>query len=172
MTAWVFALLMALSPPARAASLPQLPGWAETAEARESRYHDMAEDIAAVSGSASDAVALVAIAWLESGFAPDVDAFQCYRGVDGRGTRCDGGHAKSIFQVHANVETRREAAELALRSVHRSRNACGGGLHGLELYASGKCATDETPGIFAASRKRIELARKLMAEHPFTERTE
>lgn len=169
MTAWILALLMALSPPARAASLPQLPGWAETAEARELRYHAIAEDIAAVSGSASDAAVLVALAWLESGFAPDVDAMQCYRGVTGRNARCDSGHARSLWQLHAHVETRREAAALALRMVHRSRNACGGGLHGLEIYAAGRCSTDATPGIFAASRKRIELARKLMNEHPMKE---
>lgn len=91
-----------------------LPGWEETESARAARYASISEDVATAATDACGergegcrrwAVAtLLGIAAHESGFAPDVDAGRCYRGRDGKGGRCDGGRAWSMWQLQGGGE--------------------------------------------------------------------
>ncbi len=130
--AWILSLLTLAVPPDRLAAQP---GWEETPAAREARYLAIATDVAAVvyapdartlyagpRGRARTAALLVAVAVLESGLAADVDLGPCYRGRDGRSSRCDSGRAHSLWQVHSPevAGDRRAAAREALR---RSRGS-------------------------------------------------
>ena len=161
LAAATLAAIVALSPPS--APVETFPGWAETPQQRLTRYHAIADDVA---GAVEEMVAapgacgtleqcraravglLLGIAWHESGFAPDVDAGQCYRGRDGRGPRCDSGRSHSMWQLRTGGEeaelfahSRREAAKAALRKARRSLGAC----HRLPederlvAYAGGRC---------------------------------
>ncbi len=169
LAASALAALLTLSP--IGAPRETLPGWAETPEARAARYVSIASDIATAAtdacGDRADscrrwAVAtLVGIAWHESGFAADVDAGQCYRGRDGKGPRCDGGRAWSLWQLQGGGDEARlwatdrvAAAREALRRAARSANACRGKLpaeEALTAYAGGACSGD------AARRRAREL---------------
>lgn len=86
-----------------------LPGWGETDEARLRRYYAIASDVAYVAdeackGNRACAINMIhmglGVAWHESGFMPDVDLGPCYLGRDGKGSRCDGGNAHSMWQLH------------------------------------------------------------------------
>lgn len=178
MTAWILSLLLWLSPPARAAAPPAFPGWAETAEQRSARYLSIAEDIAlglseytAPEQKRLGAV-LVAIAWLESGFSPDVDIGPCFRPKP-ISLRCDGGNAFSMWQLRVGAGAtsegwtgadlqadRRKAIRVALRLIQHSRKACArfGPEASLRAYASGSCERGQ-----AASAERVRLARRLLA---------
>lgn len=163
--------LLALSP--LAAPRETLPGWDESQEARWHRYRAIADDIGAAAAHACSArpegdararcerwsvAGLVGVAYHESGFAPDVDAGECYRGGAHAG-RCDGGASVSLWQIRAGGEegavyrrNRRAAAIEALRRMSRSMNACRSLPTPLRLsaYSGGRCAAD---GI-AAQRSR------------------
>ena len=153
----VLAALLSLSP----IDGPRLayPGFAETPWERGVRYLSIASDIATAAEGAcgtrgevcehNAAALLIGLAWHESGFAPDVDAGRCYRGRDGRGPRCDGGRAVSLWQLQGSAEERAlwggdrvQAARAALRRAWRSMNACRGKVapdETLAVYASGRC---------------------------------
>lgn len=153
--------LLSLSP--LSAPRESLPGWEETESARAARYQSIAGDIAT---AATDACGergegcrrwavgtLLGLAWHESNFALDTDSpGGCYRGRDGRGPRCDGGRAATIWQLQGSSEERAawvgdrvQAAREALRRAGRSVNACRGKLpaeEALAAYAGGTCAGD------------------------------
>jgi hypothetical protein len=163
--------MLTLSP--LAAPRETLPGWDETQEARWHRYRSIADDVGAAAeqvcsarpeGAARDrcgrwsVAGLVGVAYHESGFAPDVDAGECYRGGAHAG-RCDGGASVSLWQIRVGGEEgalyrrdRRAAATEALRRMGRSMNACRGLPTELRLsaFAGGRCVAD---GI-AAQRSR------------------
>jgi hypothetical protein len=177
----VFAALLSLSPPD--ATAEQLPGWAETAEARRDRYRSIADDVAAVveervttSGAcgsletcrARAAGMLLGIARHESGFAADVDAGRCYRGRDGKGPRCDGGAAHSMWQLRSGGEEaalfdrdRRAAAREALRRAGRSIGACRAlpKEEQLVAYAGGRCVTPHPVAVRRARELHAAAAR-------------
>jgi len=189
MSAWILLLLLWLAPPERYAALPAYPGWAETVEQRTERYRAIATDIAAVVsdpqerpavggqvGRARSAALLVAVAFLESGFAPDADKGPCWRGLDGRGPRCDGGLAVSAWQIRIGAgktpegwnredlfADRRKAVRVALHLVRRSVNACRklAPAYWLSAYTSGSCARGHE-----ASAARVKLAQRLLAALP------
>jgi hypothetical protein len=149
----------------------QLPGWAETPEARLRRYYSIALDTVVVAdevcrGNRACAVNVIhmalGVAWHESGFAPDVDLGPCYRGADGKGPRCDGGDAHSMWQLHPMScvtgpnappgpcaesvlydTDRRAAMREALRRMWRSIRECQHALVPKEdwyaVYAGGGC---------------------------------
>lgn len=167
--AWILTLLLALSPtPPKYA----FPGWAETKEEHVDRLSGIAGSIARATNSASDAAALVSLAVLESGLEKSVDVGPCYRGPLGTNARCDNGHAYSIWQLHVtstlnadDLGNRDIAAKQALRAVRWSLGACGGGDHGLDLYAGGHCGKAGSE-ISTKGKARLDLARKLLRQHP------
>jgi|SRR5271166_807204 len=139
-----------------------LPGWDETSSQRADRYLDIANDVSVVANEMCDghkacAVSTVymvlGIAWHESGFAPDVDLGNCYRGVDGRGRRCDGGRSHSMWQLQCmnGSQTceegrvfdtdRRAAIHEAIRRMWRSLKACSFSRNEerFAVYAGGGC---------------------------------
>lgn len=182
MSAWILALILSLTQ--HAGELPAYPGWAETDAQRLARYRSIADDIATVvldpeeqpivggsHGRAKTAAQLVAIAAMESGFAPDADVGPCFRGLDGRGPRCDGGRAASIFQLHSGrggtvaelFADRSRAVRAALGLVRRSARAClaDGPDAALRVYSSGSCDRGRD-----ASAARVKLARRLLFSFP------
>ncbi len=182
MSAWILALILSLTQHVR--EQPAYPGWVETDVQRLARYQSIAADIAAVvldpaeqpivsgsNGRARTAAQLVAIASMESGFAPDVDVGPCFRGLDGRGPRCDGGRAASVFQLHAGrhgtvaelFADRPRAVRAALHLVQRSARAClaDGPEAALSIYTSGSCDRGKE-----ASAVRVKLARRLLFSFP------
>lgn len=161
MAAWIFALLLAVSPPGRVPAR-------ETAEAGEVRYRAIADDVAAVVASSPPifsgdlgrertAALLVAVAALESGLRLDVD--------DGRkrGPARECGLWQTMPVAGRCPETRRAGAVLALERMRRSFAACHARpvAERLAAYASGRCDAG-----LAESRARVELARSLVARHP------
>lgn len=183
-TAVVAALVAALetiAPSARLAALPAWPGWAETAEERHERYEGIAAAAWAVAndpeerpvfagarGRERTASLLLGIAWLESGFARDVDLGPCYRGRDGRGPRCDSGRSACLMQIQIGGGVTREGwnnSELfsdrercfraGLHLVRKSFAACArsGIGHELDAFTDGACGS-----LVAAARSRPRLA--------------
>jgi len=171
MVAWVFALLVAVAPPARLAALPAFPGWAETVEQRTARYQSIAEDIASVTTDPREMAALVAIGDHEAKFSKDADLGPCYRGPRNDSSRCDFGRAVTIFQLQAAGDdakflfaNRREAAKRALALVRRSAKACVpryGADAALRIFASGSCERGAKE-----SSDMVKLARRILAAHP------
>jgi hypothetical protein len=113
----------------------------------------------------------VAVAYHESGFAPDVDLGPCYRGPRNDSPRCDGGLAVSMWQIRrvgddaadlfANM---RKAAAAALKKIWHSAKRCVpryGREAGLRAYASGSCER----GV-KESRVMVQLTLRLLKTHP------
>ena len=182
--AWAFALMTLAAPPERIAAMPAYPGWEETAEEREARYREIAEAAVRVafapdeqplfggpSGRAKTAAALLAVAFHESGFAKDVDLGPCYRGRDGRSTRCDSGRSACMMQVqvgHRGKTTRgytqgdlfadrEKCFQTGLDILRASERACRRAKtppeHRWAAYAGGGCYST------AAKRGSAELVR-------------
>lgn len=143
------------------------PGWEETPDQRRARYWGIARDAWAVAGEpeapqlgtrAQTAAAILAVAFHESGFAPDVDRGPCYRGGS-QGRRCDSGRAFCMMQIqmtHAGrtpegytgaelFQDRRKCLRAGLRQLAASQAQCG--RHGWSLrfgiYASGSCTVGQ-----------------------------
>lgn len=180
--AWILSLIVYLAPPEKLALLPQFPGWEETSEQKLARCSSIAEDIAAVSlvkaqkNPERAAALLTALAFMEGGFARDVDLGPCYRPLPSS-PRCDGGLAVSLWQIRigsgSTIEgwtkadlqgDRRKAAGVALRMAWRSIAACSrrGPDAGLRAYASGTCERGQE-----ASKARLGLARSLLERFPW-----
>lgn len=125
MSAWIFALLLAVVPPG------QHPR--ETYDAAVHRYASIADDVASVTNDRRTAALLVAIAVHESGLRADVDTGE---------TLGDGGRARGLWQLQdvPSDLSRAEQASVALARVQRSFRACGSGRYALAAYASGSCA--------------------------------
>lgn len=153
--------LLTLSP--LASPRETLPGWEESETARATRYASIAGDISQAATDACGergegcrrwaAATLLGLAWHESNFALDTESpGGCYRGRDGRGPRCDGGRAATIWQMQGSADERAlwlgdrvAAAREALRRAARSTNACRGKLpseEALTAYAGGTCTGD------------------------------
>lgn len=181
---WLHSLMIFLSPPAKVAALPAFAGWAETAEERDARYREIADDLYAVTfdarerpvfagihGRARTAAQLLALAFMEGGFAKDVDKGPCVKtGKPGR-MRCDGGMSACLLQIKIGTGTTREGwtqADLfadrqkcfraGLHIVQRSFRACRkDGLTALlDTYASGVCGRGHVEG-----QARLDLGRRL-----------
>lgn len=178
---WILSLIVYLAPPAKLAALPQLPGWEETEGQKLTRYASIAEDVDAVVLERAPrrpekaAALLVALAYMEGGFARDVDLGPCYRPLPSS-PRCDGGRAVSLWQVRvgggeteegwtmADLQAdRRRAAAVALRLAKRSIRQCVayGPDAGLRAYASGSCERGQVE-----SAARLGLARRLYLMFP------
>jgi hypothetical protein len=181
-TAWVLSLIVYLAPPERLASLPQFPGWEETAEQKQARDTSIAEDISVVSRDRAPkhpekaAALLISLAFMEGGFAKDVDVGPCYRPLP-TSTRCDGGAAVSLWQIRIGEGStpegwtkadlqgdRRKAARVALRMAWQSITKCSGRGPdaGLRAYATGTCERGQE-----ASAARLGLARRLLERFPW-----
>jgi hypothetical protein len=108
---WALALITWKAPAEIAVHHNQYPGHTETVEQINARYLAIATDVATVAydpaekplyagafGRARTMTTLLAVAFHESGFAHDVDVGPCYRGKDGKGSRCDGGRSACMLQ--------------------------------------------------------------------------
>lgn len=155
-TAWVFAMLVFLSPAQRAGAMP---GWEETSEAREARYWSIAADARAVVFDAAEAPlpgltrdetmrVVLAIAHHESGgFAKDVDVGPCYTGP-GYEKRCDSNRSVCLMQILTEPGARRDrlrASRVAcfregLMMARASWARCREPERRLNQYATGSCA--------------------------------
>lgn len=171
-TTWLLSLMTFLAPPEKLAALPQYPGWEETADDKRARYTEIAEALYHVTynpkvkplyvgprARAHTAATLLALAFVESGFAKDVDKGPC-SSKRGKGMDCDGGNAaglgqirlddgKSILAIHG-VEDKTKAEifgdrelmfGIELFMVRRSFQSCRkyGADWSLNVYASGSC---------------------------------
>lgn len=144
MDSFAIGLLGLTRAPSRPARLSWLEGDGAAADGAV-----IVEDIAATTTSRREQALLVAVAYHESGFAPDVDIGPCYRGPKNNSGRCDGGLAVSMWQIQSVGEDarelfadRRKAARRALLAMRRSAARCvpkHGREAGLRAYASGSC---------------------------------
>lgn len=185
---WIFGLLTFLSPPAQTTC--RLPGWEETVESRTQRYESIAKDLYEViytektktpyggkRGRAHTVALMVALAYMESGFMPDVDRGPCYRGPGFR-ARCDGGLSATMWQIRIGAGTtidtihgtpdldqadlfrdRKAAIRAALHMVNRSFRAARmlGPEDRLNVYGSGRVGAGQ-----AAGKARLDLAHRLL----------
>jgi hypothetical protein len=142
---------------------------ADTPEQRSALYRPVAEAIAEVARTKSEASILVALAFHETGFARFVIEGRCTEGPPGQ--RCDGGKARGVFQLHEAAC--RDAWELKDGSVEsiRAEARCAIRL----LRWNGERGKDRTPNrVLAAfagyaardwnwdgAAKRVETARKI-----------
>ena len=120
---WLLNLMLTFSPPEKVVEHQAFPGWEETVEERKERYADIADDVIEVvwgkdehgafkndsvflgpQGRARTAALLLAVAFHESGYAPDVDKGPCYMGKYGKNGRCDGGRSVCMLQVMVGRE--------------------------------------------------------------------
>lgn len=172
---WLTVLALQFAPPAKA---HQFPGYHETIEQRTARCEAIATDIANVVDTANvyafsrqeNAVALLAFAIGETALDLDADRGpSCYRGP-GYTSRCDGGLAVSLWQLHVNDEEQRaalfadrpRAASMALRGLAASFRMCGH-LPIEERWAAYGSGTCDNPAGRAGSRKRWALFKRLLA---------
>lgn len=181
---WLLGLMTFLAPPDRLAAAPQYPGWEETVEQKQERYLSIAEDIAEVAfdpaeqpvfngprGRVGTAALILALAFGESGFARDVDQGPCYRGADGRSSRCDGGQSACMMQIRIGAGRTREGWSQAdlfadrtkclragMHLARRSFRACRGEQleYRLNAYASGVCGRGHL-----GSQARMRLWRRI-----------
>lgn len=195
-TAWILSLMTFLAPPEKLAAAPQLKGWEETVEQKTERYESIAKDIFEVvydpaaklpyrgkRGRAYTSALLVAIAFMESGFAKDVDKGPCYR-QGSFWTRCDGGLSAGLWQARIGAgETllsihgidglkqadlfadRKQQVRVALHMVVRSFKACRllGPEAALNVFASGSCSRGQAPAL-----ARLKVAKRALANRPPT----
>ncbi len=148
--AWALAVMLAKAP-LSIADLPAYPGWAETQDERLERYRGIAHAAVEVGKTRATVGELLAVAFHESGFARDVDLGPtCYRGKDGKNTRCDSGRAVCVMQIRVDVHkwtatelfgSREMCFKAGLEILNRSRKACGklDASHAYDSYAGGSC---------------------------------
>lgn len=202
---WILSLMTFLAPPEKLAAAPQFPGWEETAEEKHARYESIATDLwevvyapenkpAFYSGKrqrGETAAVMLAVAFMESGFAKDVDKGPCYR--EGKWfLRCDGGLSAGLMQLRLGADVTNMSSHgtegyvqqdvfadrhlqffIGLHMIRKSFKACAKypADWGLNVYASGKCVEKmadgtEVPKGLVESKKRLELARRLLARGP------
>lgn len=160
------AVMQSLSPAERVTRLPQFPGWEETAEQRTARYEEIAKDLEEVlkkeeplfagpGGRNRTAAWLIGTAFMESGFAKDVDQGPCYRDSEKTKNRCDSGRSACMLQLMVDRGTTREGYAMAdlfgdrkkcftsgLRRMKKSVDNCvkvSGPSAALAQFASGSC---------------------------------
>ena len=174
-TETVLAVMLQLAPPERARAAA--PGFEETVEERTARYGEIARDIVEVvvdkgrvpGFSSVETIALVvAVAHHESGFAADIDAGECFRGVDPK--RCDSGRAICILQVHAfagatanELKDRRTCIASAVYKLRASANMCrtNAPADRFAAYGSGSCdaGREGSAALFGMWRRVNGLAK-------------
>lgn len=189
---WIVAMMLAQSPPTRDAKHHQFGEWTETAEQREQRYASIAEDLWAVAydpeqppiyagpqGRAATVALVLAVAYMESGFAPDVDKGPCYRGKKGGPywSRCDGGRSACMMQLNIGNGTtaegwsqedlfadRQKCFRAAIRKLRGSVGACKalGPDAALNAYGQGYCGKT----VLDKGKARLDLARKFRDKGP------
>jgi hypothetical protein len=129
MAAWLLALLLAAVPPGLVPAR-------ETEEAARERYASIAEDLAAVTTSRTEASLLIAVAVHESGLRLDVD----------QGLTRGGGRDVCLLQLRsppaAALTDRQACLRAGLRLVRASLAACRAAPERdrLAQYASGSCS--------------------------------
>lgn len=184
LTAWLYALMLWLHPPAAAVARTHLPAARETVAEREARYWAIAEAVATVvsdpaerpvfagpEGRARTAALLLGISYLESGWRRDVDL--------GLGPHARGGGVDACFlQIRVGrgrtregwtadelVTDRTKCVRAALRLVRASYGACRGlpREHALTAFAAGRCDSERGQ---RASAARIAVARRLLEHAP------
>lgn len=97
--AFTYAAMLHFAPPEL---LPQWSGFEETLEQRYERYAEIANTVGDVCQTRRCAAFLVAMGAQESHFALDADRGpKCYSEGKHK-SRCDGGRAASVWQVHAH----------------------------------------------------------------------
>lgn len=145
------ALMVAKAPPEKVAALPAFPGWQETAAERLARYQGIAKAAVTVGKSWPRIATILAVSFHESGWARDVDLGPCYRGKDGKGSRCDSGRAACMMQVRTDVHRQWKSGDLfvsreacfkaGLEIIERSQRACLklGPSYRFDVYAGGWC---------------------------------
>ena len=155
---------------AAALSLSQYVGdKVETLEQRSALYRPVAEAIAAVSRTNTEASLLIALAFHESGFARFVVEGRCADGPPGQ--RCDGGRARGVFQLHQSAcpeawkleggssQSVRAEAGCAIRllrwNADRGKDHAPSRLH---AAFAGYAAREWT---WDGAAKRVETARKI-----------
>ncbi len=134
---WALNTLIAIAPPEQYARAHDQFGIVETAEQRIERYERIVDDLEHVvfaadfkpllsdnkSARVKSALLALAVAWHESGFAPDVDLGPCYRVGPKWTARCDSGHAACILQVHV-LYTGTTSQGWTLEEVQADRRKC------------------------------------------------
>lgn len=172
-------VMQSLAPAERVTRLPQLPGWEETAQERTERYESIARDLYRVlekepalfpgeQGKHRTAAWILGVAFMESGFAKDVDVGPCYRGSKKYAGRCDSGRSACMLQLMVSGGTTHEGYSKAdlfadrtkcftsgLRRMRKSMDNCvklGGPEAALSQFASGSCVRG-----LRESRARVRL---------------
>jgi len=190
--AWMLALMVQAAPPPRLAAAYQLPGHEETEADKLARYESFASDLYEVvydpsvkplfggkKGRALTAATILGVAYHESGFAHDVDKGPCYRGKNGRDTRCDGGMSACVMQIKIGAGTtirgahgiegltqaelfgdRKLCFKVGMHMLRRSITSCTkrGPDERLNAYASGRCDDGAN-----RSKEILNIVRKFLA---------
>ena len=182
LVAWAVALMLAKAP-LSIADAPAFPGWSETQAQRLERYHGIAEAAVAVGRDRRTVAKLLAVSFHESGWARDVDLGPaCYRGKDGKSTRCDSGRAACMMQVRVDVHKQWTAAELfgdrakcftaGLEILEKSERACVslGPDFAFDSYAGGFCIDNHELATKAHVRglELLHLSERFRAWEPIT----
>lgn len=161
--------LMLAKAPLSIADAPAYPGWSETQEQRLERYKGIAEAAAEVGKTKAVAAELLALSLHESGWSRDVDLGLCYRGKDGKSTRCDSGRAACLMQVRTDVHREYKAEELfadrkkcfaaGLAVLNRHKRQCAklSPDHAYDGYASGSCLDGMSLSSVHARKTSLEL---------------
>lgn len=181
-------ILHVAQPDVRPPDVSPFPEARETHEQRDERYRAIAEDVAAVVfdpaeapvyrgpfGRVRTAGLVVAVAWMESGFARDVDLGPCAPGRV-RAGQCDHGRSASMWQIKVGrgrtregwtqadlFADRRKAIRAALRGLRSSFGLCKHLEEELRLtaYGTGTCAVP-----LERSRPYVRLGNRLAALNP------
>ncbi len=188
-TSWMLSLMVAFAPPEAKARGEQFPGHEETAAEKSARYESIASDLFEVvydpketplfrgaKGRARTAALVLAVAYHEGGFAHDVDVGPCYRGKDGRGSRCDHGTSACLMQLHVGTgktiqgyshdelfADRKKCFRAGLGLLRKSFAECRllDAKHRLNAYASGVCNHGEE-----GSERLMAMMDKFAAKLP------
>lgn len=185
---WCLAAALFHAPPE---TRPQFPGHEESVEQTRERYASICADIEAAATERPErpgflshrdrAALLLGLAIGESGLARDADLGPCHREGKWR-SRCDGGRAATIWQLHATRDDdseqtelgthdlfadRRRAARVALRLALGSIGMCRKlpAEDRLSAYGSGRCLTGEYKGS-SSVRARWRLFQRLRGWEP------
>jgi len=197
---WMVSLMTSFSPPDKAVKAQAWPGWEETVEERTARYRDIASDLydtvydpefvplyGGEKGRALTAALTLAVAFHESGFSKDVDIGPCYRGKDGKSTRCDSGRAYCMMQIQTVYsdnttregwkgqelfDDRKKCFTAGINALRRSIRSCRskGPDFQFAVYASGTCDRGLKGSKELQALNRRFVARKPVPKDPAREK--
>jgi len=140
----------------------------ESTEARHARMLETAQAIAGVAKNRTEAAALIAVAWHESRFSAHVQTGRCNELP--KGMQCDGGQARSIFQLHRGAcpelwetpvnEHTRIGARCAMRLLRGFRERCASVSGAFGMYAARSCKWKGGVSRETTMRKVLEQWRR------------